>query len=119
VKKVIIIPVLIVVLILVAFATTDAYRVPTIQLAFVEQRPGNVATATLTVSGVKCRGTSMLCAEQLQDVPGVVGITTYARTHTVIVEYDPDRTDVATLEAAICEPIFRNGQRYDVFSITE
>jgi hypothetical protein len=119
VKRIIIIPALIVVLILVAFATTNAYRVPTVDIAFVEQRPGSIAVATLTVRGVKCRGTSMLCARQIQDIPGVVSLTTYARTRTAIVEYDPTLTDVAAIKAAICEPVESGGQLYDVFSITE
>jgi len=119
VKKVIIIPVLIVVLILVAFATTNAYRVPTLDIKFVEQRPGNVAVATLTVQGVKCRGTSTLCAQQIQDIPGVVGMTTYARTHTAIIEYDPSLTDVETIKSEICRPVVSDGKHYEVFKIVE
>ncbi len=118
-KKVIIIPALIVVLILVAFATTNAYRVPTVDLTFVEERPGNVAVATLTVQGVKCQGTSMLCAQQIQDIPGVVSLTTYARTHSAIIEYDPEVTDVETIKAAICEPVESQGKLYDVFKILD
>jgi len=118
-KKVILIPVLIAILVLVAFATTNAYRVPTLEMTFVAQRPDNVEVATLTVEGVRCRGTSGTCAKQIEDVPGVVSMTTYARNHMVIIEYDPTLTDVEILKAEICEPVRARGQLYDVFSITE
>ena len=116
-KRAILIPIAIVVLILVAFATTNAYRVPTVELSFVETRPGNVESVTLTVNGMKCRGMSMTCAGQIEDVPGVVSMTTYARTRTAVIEYDPTLTDVETIKAAICEPIVHEEQTYNVFSI--
>lgn len=118
-KKITLIPVAIVVLTLVAFATANVYRVPTVDLTLMEQRPANVATATLTVEGVKCRGTSTLCARQIEDIPGIVSLMTYARTHTVIIEYDPTATDIETIKAAICEPVESRGQLYDVFKIAE
>ena len=118
-KKALIIPAVILGLVIVAFATTNIYKVPTIDLKFVAERPDNVEVAQLTVQGVKCRGTSMMCAQQLEDVPGVVGMTTYTRTHTAIVEYDPTVTDVETIREAICRPIEQGGQLYEIFSITE
>lgn len=116
-KKAIIIPIAIVVLTLVAFATTNAYRVPTLDITFVETRPGSIETVTLTVDGLTCRGKSGLCGQQIQDLPGVVSLTTYVRTHTAIIEYDPRVTDVETIKAKICEPIVLEGKAYDVFSI--
>ncbi|MFH1502121.1 MAG: heavy-metal-associated domain-containing protein [Candidatus Eisenbacteria bacterium] len=116
-KKVVFIPLAIVVLTLVAFATSNAYRVPTVDLTFVEVRPGNVETVSLTVNGMKCRGMSMTCAGQIEDIPGIVSLTTYVRTHTAIIEYDPTLTDVETIKAQICEPIVHEGKAYDVFSI--
>lgn len=118
-KKVWLIPAAIVALTLIAFATVDAYRVPTAEISFVEERPGEVEVATLTIEGVKCRGTSSLCAQQISDIPGVVSMTTYTRTRTVIIEYDPTRTDLDTIKSAICRPVEYDGRHYEVFRISE
>ncbi|MBD3349559.1 MAG: hypothetical protein GF400_10255 [Candidatus Eisenbacteria bacterium] len=118
-EKVWLIPAAIVALILVAFATVDAYRVPTAEIAFVEERPDDVEAATLTIEGVKCRGTSILCAQQIEEIPGVVSMTAYTRTRTVIIEYDPTRTDLDTIKSAICRPVEYDGRHYQVFSISE
>jgi copper chaperone CopZ len=117
-KKVVIIPIAIVVLILVAFATTNAYRVPTVEISFVDERPANVETVTLTVNGMKCRGMSMTCAAQIEDVPGIVSLTSYARTHTAVIEYDPTQTDVETIKKEICADIAHEGKVYkDIFTV--
>lgn len=118
-KKVLAIPAAIVVVILVAFATTNAYRVPTVEISFVEERPSTIERAELTVVGLTCRGKSMLCAGQISDVAGVVSLTTYVRTHTAVVEYDPTATDLETIKNALCAPIVQRGQSYRAFSIEE
>jgi copper chaperone CopZ len=115
--KILVIPAAIVVLILVAFATTSAYRVPTVQISFVEERPSAVERVELTVDGLTCRGKSMLCARQIGDVPGLVSLTTYVRTHTAVIEYDPTVTDLETIKNVLCTPITHEGQSYRVFSI--
>jgi copper chaperone CopZ len=119
VKKALVIPIAIAVLTVLAFATTDAYRVPTIEHSFVEGRPPDVSTVEFTVDGLKCRGTSGMFARQIADVPGVVSITTYARTHTAVVEYDPTVTSPDEIRAAAVRPIVHQGQVYEVFEIVE
>jgi hypothetical protein len=116
-KRVIVIPVAIVAFVALAFLSTNAYRVPTLQQALSAVRPPTVKTVHLTVNGLKCVGTSRLFAEQIADVPGVVSLTTYARTHTAIVEYDPALTNPETIRAAAVEPIVRDGQVYNVFEV--
>ena len=118
-KSVLVIPIAIAVLILVAFATTNAYRVPTLEITFQDERPASVETAQLEVDGLTCRGKSMLCARQIADVPGLVSLTTYVRTNTAVIEYDPAVTDVETIKRALCEPIVSRGQAYQVFRIEE
>jgi hypothetical protein len=115
-KKVAIIPVAILLLILLAFATTNAYRVPTADISFVEERPQTVAKVVFEVSGLKCRGTSNLFAQQIGDIPGIVSLTVYARTHTAIVEYDPSLTGPEQIRSEFEAPIFQEGERYEVFS---
>jgi len=116
-KRVIVIPVAIVAFVALAFVTTNAYRVPTLVQTLGAARPSAVKTVHLTVNGLKCRGTSNLFARQIEDVPGVVSLTTYARTHSAIVEYDPALTDPATIRAAAVEPIILEGQVYNVFEV--
>lgn len=116
-KRVIAIPIAIAALIVLAFATSTAYRVPTIEHSFVEERPATVSTVEYEVNGLKCRGTSNTFARQIADVPGVVSITTYARTHTALVEYDPTVTNPGEIREAAVEPIVHEGQVYEVFEV--
>lgn len=116
-KRAIIIPIAIVVLTLLAFATTKAYRVPTAELSFVEDRPATVTTVEYEVNGLKCRGTANLFARQIADVPGVVSFTAYARTHTALVEYDPTVTSPDEIREAAVEPIEHEGEIYEVFEV--
>lgn len=116
-KKALVIPVAIAALILVAFATTNAYRVPTVQITFAEERPATVERAELTVDGLTCRGKSMLCARQISGVSGLVSLTTYVRTNTAVVEYDPAVTNLETIKEALCAPIVQGGQSFRVFSV--
>lgn len=116
-KRAVAIPIVIAVLIGLAFATTNAYRVPTLEHSFVEERPANVSTVEYEVNGLKCRGTSNLLARQIGDVAGVVSIMTYARTHTALVEYDPAATSPDEIREAAVEPIEHEGQIYEVFEV--
>lgn len=116
-KKAAIIPVAIIVVIVLAYATTDAYRVPTVELRFTEAPPAVTATVEYEVSGLKCRGTSRLFAQQIQGVPGVVSLTTFARTHSAIVEYDPTLTDPEAIRLAFERTIERGGETYKVFEM--
>jgi copper chaperone CopZ len=119
VKKAVFIPVAIALVILLAYATTNAYRVPTVEIEFVKasERPAEVATVEFEVSGLKCRGTSNAFAEQIKDVPGVISFVSYARTHTAIVEYDPTVTDPGAIRDAFERPIFHEGRSYEVFKM--
>lgn len=118
-KKAIIIPLAIALVILLAFATTNAYRVPTADISFVEgdERPTSVATVEFEVSGLKCRGTARTFAQQIQDVPGVVSFVAYARTHSAVVEYDRAVTDPDAIREAFERPIVHEGKAYEVFKM--
>jgi hypothetical protein len=114
-KKAAIIPVAILLVILLAYATTTAYRVPTAEVSFVDERPARVATVAFEVAGLKCRGNANLFAQQIAPVPGVVSFTAYTRTRTAIVEYDPTLTDPETIRLAFETPIEHEGETYEVF----
>ena len=118
-KKAVIIPLAIALVILLAFATMNAYRVPTADVSFIEgdERPTSVATVEFEVSGLKCRGTARTFAQQIQDVPGVVTFVAYARTHTAVVEYDPALTDPDAIREAFERPILHEGKTYEIFKL--
>ena len=118
-RKVLFIPMAIALVILLAFATTNAYRVPTADISFVEgdERPVTVVTVEYEVSGLKCRGTARTFARQIQDVPGDESFVAYARTHSAIVEYDPALTDPDAIREAFEEPILHEGKFYEVFEM--
>ncbi|MFH1690286.1 MAG: heavy-metal-associated domain-containing protein [Candidatus Eisenbacteria bacterium] len=118
-KKSAIIPLAIALVVLLAFATTNAYRVPTADVTFVEEgdRPATVSTVEFEVSGLKCRGTAMAFSQQIQAVPGVVSFVAYSRTHTALIEYDPTQTDPDALREAFEKPILHEGRSYEVFKM--
>lgn len=114
-KHAIVIPVAIGVLIAAAFATTNAYRVPTLEHTFPGGRPAVVKTVEFVVEGVRCRGTSNFFAQKIGKVPGVVAVTTYTRGNLAIVEYDPMLTGPAEIRAAYESPDAIDGMEYEVF----
>lgn len=114
-RRAVIIPVAIAALIVTAFATTSAYRVPTLELEFPGGRPAVVKTVEFVVDGVRCRGTSNLFAQKIGRVPGVVSVTTYARTNTAIVEYDPSLTSPDAIREVYESPDMIEGQEYESF----
>mgnify|MGYP001074498391 CR=1 FL=1 len=116
-RKLFFIPVAIALVIVLAFATTNAYRVPTADMDFTDgkDRPASVEKVVFEVSGLKCRGTANLFAGQIADVPGVLSFVAYARTHTAVIEYDPSLTSVSDIRAAFEKPIESEGEFYEVF----
>jgi copper chaperone CopZ len=118
-KKAVFIPAAIAFVVLLAFTTTNAYRVPTAEVLYVkgDARPAEVATVEFEVSGLKCRGTAGSFSEQIKDVPGVLSFTAYARTHSAIVEYDPTVTNPEDIRSAFEKPIVFEGREYEVFKM--
>jgi copper chaperone CopZ len=118
-RQVLFIPTAIALVILLAFATTNAYRVPTADISFIEEgdRPATVSTVEFEVSGLKCRGTAGAFERQISDVPGVVSFVAYARTHTALIEYDPAQTDPDAIREAFERPILHEGQTYEIFKM--
>jgi hypothetical protein len=117
-KKALIIPVAIAILAVTALATVNAYRVPTLYFPVLEEadRPGVVRAVEYVVDGVRCRGTSMGFVRLAAASPGLVSVTTYARTRTAIVEYDPALTDPDRIREAFMAPVVRDGVTYQFFT---
>ncbi|MBM3307267.1 MAG: 4Fe-4S binding protein [Candidatus Eisenbacteria bacterium] len=113
--RAIVIPLVIAALIALAFGTAGVYRVPTLERAFMDERPGVVKTVEFEVEGLKCGGVAKFLAAKIADVPGVVAITVYTRTNTAIVEFDPSLTGPEEIRRAYERPDTIEGHEYEVF----
>ena len=81
-------------------------ELPTINLKWGEQAKIEQA-AVFTQSGlknVKCYGSSMSFANQMKRVAGVLGVETFARSHTVKVLYDPEKLNDEVIKKSIFSP---------------
>ena len=67
-----------------------------------------MTTVTLKVDGMTCGGCVASVTRVLRTVPGVNDVAVTLRPGEARVEYDPARTDVAALKAAV------QGAGYDV-----
>jgi hypothetical protein len=95
-----------------ALATANAYRVSTTEAAFRYCPPVSVPRVEFTVDGVKCRGTSMLCAQQVSDAAGLVRFTACSRTYAATIEHDSARTSRDEARIQIGEPVsYEDGGR--------
>lgn len=63
------------------------------------------ATATCTVQGVKCRGTSNLFIYRCATFPGVASVKTYAGLHKVVLTFDRGRLTPEALRDSINAPV--------------
>ncbi len=80
-----------------------SFEIPTISL-FWGDASKKQEMKVFTRSGlksVKCFGTSTSFANQMKDVKGVTGVTTYVKTNTVKLLYNPSEIDTATIQRAI------------------
>jgi copper chaperone CopZ len=57
------------------------------------------------LKNVKCFGSSTAFANQMKNVKGVTGVTTFVKTNTVKILYSPDVTDTLTIQKAIFTPV--------------
>jgi NAD-dependent dihydropyrimidine dehydrogenase PreA subunit len=57
------------------------------------------------LKNVKCYGSSMALRGKLKTVPGIVGLDTYASSHTVKVYYDPARISEDRVVASLFSPM--------------
>lgn len=116
-RKAATIPAAIVGLTLLAFLSANTYRVPTLDVSFVDTPAGTVRTVEYTVDGLRCRGTAVGLARMIAGVPGAVSVTVYARTRTAIVRYDPDLTGADEIRRVFTSPVVRGGVSHEVFRV--
>ena len=57
------------------------------------------------LTSIKCFGSSSSFATQMKTVPGVLGVETFVKNHSVIVFYDPARINETGIKQAIFTPV--------------
>jgi ferredoxin len=99
-------PIAVVVLIVVSLGFASGFEFTTIS-----ERWGNFAsTGNLQVyeqtglKNIKCYGSSMSLKSTLENVDGIVGLDTYAKSHSVAVYYDPSLISEKKVKASLFTP---------------
>jgi hypothetical protein len=102
-------PVLLPPLVIAAFFATvlggQAWELPTMQHEF-STADAEGQQVEMIVDGLRCRGTSNFFVARLQEIPGLLGVTTYVQEHRAAIQYDPEAITVEGIREAIEEPVF-------------
>lgn len=99
-------PVAVVILVAASIYFSSTYELPTINQRWgTELQMKTAQEFTMTgLKNIKCYGSSMSFATQMREVPGVLGVETFVKTHTIKIFYDAAITGPEKLKAAIFSP---------------
>ncbi len=84
----------------------NTWELPTINERWGDNVP-ELKLETMELSGlrsVKCYGSSKAFSAQMKKVPGVYGVATYVRSHTVTIYYNPAETNIDKITQAVFTP---------------
>jgi len=108
-----VIPVLVTLALLAGYGLRTSFTGPTTVQTFAK---GTGATATFVVDGVRCKGTAMFFSSLYEDIPGILGIETFATERTAVFSYDPKVITRDRIQAIMETPIpFEDGTTSRVF----
>ena len=108
-----IIPLLVISALLVGYGLRANFTRPTTAQTFAI---GIGAKASFVVDGVRCKGTAMFFSSLYEDVPGVIGIETFAGERTAVFTYDAKIITPDRIKAIMETPIaFEDGTTQQVF----
>jgi polyferredoxin len=95
------------ILILAALIIGRTFEIPTLSQYWGEKGlEGKMVTFTKSgLKSVKCFGSSTAFSNQMRRVSGVTGVTTFVKTNTVKILYDPSVTDTTTILRSIFSPV--------------
>ncbi|MBI5727195.1 MAG: 4Fe-4S binding protein [Ignavibacteriales bacterium] len=97
-------PVAVVVLIAVSLAMASFFEFTTVSLRWGKQ-PAQVQVYSRTgIKTIKCYGSSMSLAGSLEGIPGVYGVDTYAKSHSVKIYYDSKIISEQEVQSALFTP---------------
>ena len=99
-------PILTVLLITVGITFGNRIEIPTIEERWgTPEQVENAAVLTRTgLKEIKCYGSSMSFANKLRKINGIVGVSTFVRTHTVKILYDPMKINEQRILSSIFVP---------------
>lgn len=103
--KVWIIPVVIVALSFCGVLGAKKISLPTLTYIFDKNFSGAASTASLTVEGVRCRGTANALRQHIENLPGLVSMVAYGGRHRVVLQYDSSKTNPNQIALAIERPV--------------
>ena len=99
--------IVIIILIIAGIIAGRSFEIPTLSLYWGDKSKKE-EMKIFTRSGlksVKCFGSSTTFSNQMKRVKGVTGVTTYIKTNTVKVMYDPAETDTVAILKAVFTPV--------------
>ena len=94
-------------LFLIGLLLASTVELPTINMRWGDEQKLSTASvfSQSGIKNVKCYGSSMSFATKMKRVPGVLGVETYVKTHTVKVFYDPEALTPDELKESIFTPV--------------
>jgi polyferredoxin len=94
------------ILIIAGITAGKSFEIPTINLYWGElSKKQEMKVFTRSgIKSVKCFGTSTAFANQMKEVKGVTGVTTYIKTNTIKLLYNPSEIDSVAILKAIYAP---------------
>jgi len=109
----IVIPVLVTLALAAGYGLRASFTRPTTVQTFAE---GTGVKATFIVDGVRCKGTAMFLSSLYEDIPGILGIETFAGERTAVFTYDPKIVTRDRIRTIMEAPIpFKDGTTSQVF----
>ena len=108
-----VIPVLVTLALLAGYGLRTSFTRPTSVQTFAE---GTGSKATFVIDGVRCKGTAVFLSSLYEDIPGILGIETFAGERTAVFTYDPKVVTRDRIRAIMEAPIpFKDGTTSQVF----
>ncbi len=100
-------PVLIVLLVAAGILFSSHTELPTIDIRWgtQEQFEKSAVYEQSGLLGIKCFGSSMSFANQMKEVPGILGVQTFVKHHAVKLYYDPSKITPAGIKEAMFTPV--------------
>jgi polyferredoxin len=118
-------PVSLVILIAISLIAASFYELTTISVKWGKSSGATAVYKQVGLKNVKCYGSSMALKGTLVNVEGIIGLDTYAKSHTVKVYYDPAVISEKKVKASLFTPIkmevarIKNNSDIDSLSIWE
>ena len=108
-----VIPVLVTLALLAGYGLRTSFTRPTSVQTFAE---GTGSKATFVIDGVRCTGTAVFLSSRYDDIPGILGIETFAGERTAVFTYDPKVVTQDRIREIMEAPIpFQDGTTSQVF----